>query len=72
MSFVESADEALQGANALAIVTEWKNFWSPDFSNLADQLGDKVIFDGRNLYEPEALKPFGLKYFAIGRGERLV
>ena len=71
LEFCESADDAVQGANALAIVTEWKNFWSPDFSSLAEQLVDKAIFDGRNLYEPSALKPFGLRYFAIGRGERL-
>ena len=68
----ETADEAVEGANALAILTEWKNFWSPDFSNLAAELADKAIFDGRNLYEPEAVTPFGLRYFAIGRGERLV
>jgi UDPglucose 6-dehydrogenase len=72
LELCESAEDALRGANALAIVTEWKNFWSPDFSNLAEQLADKAIFDGRNLYEPGALKPFGLRYFAIGRGERLV
>jgi UDPglucose 6-dehydrogenase len=71
LEFCDSADEALQGANALAIVTEWKNFWSPDFGDLAVQLSDKAIFDGRNLYEPEALRPFGLRYFAIGRGEQL-
>ena len=71
LELCESADEAVTGANALAIVTEWKNFWSPDFGKLAEQLADKAIFDGRNLYEPEALKPFGLRYFAIGRGERL-
>ncbi len=70
--YCESSDDALSGANALAIVTEWKNFWSPDFSNLAVQLSDKAIFDGRNLYEPDSLKSFGLKYFAIGRGEQLV
>jgi len=71
LQFCESADEALLGANALAIVTEWKNFWSPDFGNLAEQLSDKAVFDGRNLYEPGALKPFGLRYFAIGRGEQV-
>lgn len=71
LEFCESAEEALQGANALAVVTEWKNFWSPDFGNLAEQLSDKAIFDGRNLYQPDALKPFGLRYFAIGRGEQL-
>lgn len=70
LEFCESADAAIMGANALAIVTEWKNFWSPDFSKLAVQLADKAIFDGRNLYEPSALKPFGLRYFAIGRGEQ--
>jgi UDPglucose 6-dehydrogenase len=69
--FCETADEAVEGADALAILTEWKNFWSPDFSNLAEQLTDKAIFDGRNLYEPEAVKPFGLRYFAIGRGEQI-
>jgi UDPglucose 6-dehydrogenase len=68
----ESADEVLQGANALVIVTEWKIFWSPNFGDLAKQLTDKAIFDGRNLYEPSALKPFGLNYFGIGRGENLL
>jgi UDPglucose 6-dehydrogenase len=71
LEYCETADEALEGADALAIVTEWKNFWSPDFNNLADQLADKVIFDGRNLYDPATVKPFGLRYFAIGRGEQL-
>ncbi len=71
LELCDTADDALAGANALAIVTEWKNFWSPDFSNLAEQLADKAIFDGRNLYEPAALKPFGLRYFGIGRGEQL-
>lgn len=70
LEFCESAEEALRGANALAVVTEWKYFWSPDFSYLAEQLFDKAIFDGRNLYQPDALKPFGLRYFAIGRGEQ--
>ena len=72
LELCDTADDALAGANALAIVTEWKNFWSPDFSNLAEQLADKAIFDGRNLYEPAALKPFGLRYFGIGRGEQLI
>jgi len=71
LELCDSADDALQGADALAIVTEWKNFWSPDFANLASQLGDKVIFDGRNLYDPAVVKSNGLRYFAIGRGERL-
>jgi UDPglucose 6-dehydrogenase len=56
---------------ALAIVTEWKNFWSPDFNYIAEQLADKAIFDGRNLYDPGTVTPFGLRYFAIGRGDQL-
>ena len=71
LELCETADDTLVGANALAIVTEWKNFWSPDFTNIADQLSDKAIFDGRNLYEPATVKSFGLRYFAIGRGEQL-
>ena len=70
LEMCESAESALQGANVLAIVTEWKNFWSPDFASLAENLTDKAIFDGRNLYNPDALRPFGLLYFGIGRGEQ--
>ncbi len=68
--YCKTADEAVEGASALAILTEWKNFWNPDFADLAGKLADKAIFDGRNLYEPETVKAFGLRYFAIGRGER--
>ena len=70
LELCESAESALDGANALAIVTEWKNFWSPDFAALADKLADKAIFDGRNLYDPAGVKASGLRYFAIGRGEQ--
>ena len=48
--------------------TEWQEFRSPDFSTLKDALADAVIFDGRNLYEPETVEQFGLQYYAIGRG----
>jgi UDPglucose 6-dehydrogenase len=71
LELCETADDAVHGADALALVTEWKNFWSPDFAHLASQLGDKAIFDGRNLYDPAICKSNGLRYFAIGRGERL-
>jgi UDPglucose 6-dehydrogenase len=50
------------------IVTEWKNFWSPDFDVLKTKLKDAVIFDGRNLYQPEVLEEKGIAYYAIGRG----
>lgn len=58
---------ALQGADALLIVTEWKQFRSPDFDELYRQLHDKVVFDGRNMYEPKLVRQSGLEYYAIGR-----
>jgi UDPglucose 6-dehydrogenase len=61
--------EALDGADALVIVTEWKEFRSPDFDHLKKTLKAPVIFDGRNLYDPAAMKKQGFKYYAIGRGE---
>jgi UDPglucose 6-dehydrogenase len=62
------AREALEGADALAIVTEWKEFRSPDFDNLKKQLSAPVIFDGRNLYDPSTMKKLGFQYYAVGRG----
>jgi UDPglucose 6-dehydrogenase len=64
---VETAEAALQGANALCVVTEWKNFWSPDFEFIKNTLKDAVIFDGRNLYQPSQLKKQGIVYYGIGR-----
>jgi UDPglucose 6-dehydrogenase len=64
----EDALEALEGADALALVTEWKEFWSPDFAELAKALSGKVIFDGRNIYDPAAVEAAGLSYYGIGRG----
>jgi UDPglucose 6-dehydrogenase len=65
----KQADEALVGANGLAIVTEWREFRSPDFAKIKSALSEPVIFDGRNLYDPRALQRQGFRYFAIGRGE---
>ena len=64
-----TAREALQGADALAIMTEWQEFRSPDFDDIKAKLGDAVIFDGRNLYDPALLRRFDLTYYGIGRGE---
>jgi UDPglucose 6-dehydrogenase len=64
---VETAEDALQSANALCVVTEWKNFWSPDFELIKNTLKDAVIFDGRNLYQPSIVKKQGLTYYGIGR-----
>lgn len=69
LKLMESQDQVLEGANALVIVTEWKNFWSPDFDMIKTTLKDKVIFDGRNLYQPEMMTRMGLQYYAIGRGQ---
>jgi UDPglucose 6-dehydrogenase len=59
--------EALEGADALAIVTEWQEFRSPDFAAIKKALKTPAIFDGRNLYDPAALKAQGLEYYPIGR-----
>ncbi len=68
LSLVDSVDQTLENADALVVVTEWKNFWSPDFDMLKEKLTDAVIFDGRNLYQPEVLEEKGIAYYAIGRG----
>ncbi len=67
----DSPEAALQGADALVLVTEWKAFWSPDFAALAAGLRDKVLFDGRNLYPPAEAEAGGLAYYGIGRGRTL-
>jgi UDPglucose 6-dehydrogenase len=58
---------ALEGADGLAIVTEWQEFRNPDFEIMRRLLRERVIFDGRNLYEPRTLAGSGFTYFAIGR-----
>jgi UDPglucose 6-dehydrogenase len=65
----KSAYEAATGADALAIVTEWQEFRSPDFERLKELLKAPVIFDGRNLYDPGMVSRFGFNYYAIGRGK---
>ncbi len=57
-----------EGAHALVIVTEWKEFWSPDFKHIAESLREPVIFDGRNIYEPTVVEGHGIAYYGIGRG----
>ena len=63
-----SPEEALEGADALVIMTEWNVFRSPDFAAIRAALTEPVIFDGRNLYDPEHLLEQGFRYYAIGRG----
>jgi len=67
VQIVDAAQAALQGCDALAVVTEWQEFRSPDFAALKLALRTPAIFDGRNLYEPAALHALGIEYFPIGR-----
>ena len=71
LKLCESADAALEGADALVVVTEWQEFRSPDFAKIREALGTPVIFDGRNLYEPRLLESHGFTHYAIGRGKPL-
>lgn len=65
----ESKEEALIGADALIVCTEWQEFKAPDFAVISSTLNNSVIFDGRNLYEPEMMKQIGIDYYGIGRGK---
>jgi UDPglucose 6-dehydrogenase len=67
VAFADNQMDALAGADALAIVTEWKNFRSPDFDAIKRALSLPLIFDGRNLYEPRTMQNLGIEYHAIGR-----
>lgn len=71
LHYCESSKEALQGADALIIMTEWKVFRSPNFSALKQTLKAPVIFDGRNLYDPNLLEKEGFTYYGIGRGKNI-
>lgn len=69
LELCERAEQALEGADVLAIVTEWREFNSPDFDLIKATLRNPVIFDGRNVYDPGELERRGILYFGIGRGE---
>ena len=67
LELCDTAYDALEGCDALAIITEWQEFRSPDFDHVKKVLTEPVIFDGRNLYDPSLLKTMGITYYAIGR-----
>ena len=71
LALCDGAAVALEGADALVVVTEWKQFRSPDFARLKAALADAVVFDGRNMYEPNDAEAAGLAYYGIGRGRSL-
>jgi len=67
LSYADSAMEAVRGADALVLMTEWKAFRSPDFVEIRKQLKTPLLFDGRNIYDPQSVREAGLEYFGIGR-----
>jgi len=67
LTLCDSAESALEGADALAVITEWNLFRSPDFEHIRGTLKAPVIFDGRNLYDPDFLSKQGFTYYSIGR-----
>jgi len=67
ISFASDPYETLKGADAMVLMTEWSEFHLPDFSRMSKLMKGRVIFDGRNIYDPEMIKKMGFKYFGIGR-----
>src|SRR5207302_6600168 len=67
VALCERSYDALNGADALAIVTEWNEFREPDFQKMRALLKSPVVFDGRNIYSPEHMRALGFTYFSIGR-----
>ncbi len=68
LSLMGTKEATLNGADCLVICTEWQAFRAPDFESLKEAINDDVIFDGRNLFDPETISEYGLHYYAIGRG----
>jgi UDPglucose 6-dehydrogenase len=67
IALCDKSYDALSGADALAIITEWNEFREPDFDKMRTLLREPVVFDGRNIYSPEHMRALGFKYFSIGR-----
>jgi UDPglucose 6-dehydrogenase len=67
IAYLDDDYEALAGADALLILTEWAEFREPDFEQVKQRLKEPIIFDGRNLYEPERMRDLGFTYYSIGR-----
>jgi UDPglucose 6-dehydrogenase len=69
LAFAATAMAAVDGADALVVITEWNEFREPNFDEVRKRLRRPLVFDGRNLYDPAAIARFGLRCFGIGRGE---
>jgi len=68
LQLCDTPEAALEGADALVVVTEWREFRSPDFDTLKEKLSQPVVIDGRNIYDPEHMARLGFAYYAVGRG----
>ena len=71
ITYCESDMDAVQGADALALITEWTEFRVPNWEELGAAMRTKVVFDGRNLYRREILAKVGFDYYGIGMGEQI-
>ena len=71
VTYVDDPYTATEGADALIVVTEWRQFKQPDFRRLSKQLTTATLFDGRNIYNPQRCSDYGLKYIGIGRSSEL-
>lgn len=71
LTLVNSPEDALQGADALVICTEWKVFKSPDFELMQNSLTHPIVIDGRNIYDPIKMRELGFEYYGVGRGQSL-
>jgi UDPglucose 6-dehydrogenase len=67
IQYFDDPYDALQGVNALALMTEWSEFHLPDFGKMSGLMREMVIFDGRNIYDPIEIRKLGFRYFSIGR-----
>jgi UDPglucose 6-dehydrogenase len=71
LEFANSQADALDGADALIVITEWKEFKSPDFESIKSKLLNPVVIDGRNLYEPALMRALGIEYIGVGRSSNM-
>ena len=67
VNYCEQPYDALKGAHALVLVTEWAEFRNPDFNRMKELMAGAAVFDGRNIYDPKTMKEHGFEYFGIGQ-----
>lgn len=71
IELVDTMYQAIEGVDALVILTEWKLFWNPDYAVMKQKMRQPIIFDGRNIFDPDIMKQQGFRYFGVGRGEEI-